>query len=165
MVTLLETLHGSHLYGLATPESDLDSFRVISDSPKKTKARYAKQTISEDRVNDVVVTDLSTFMLYANKGVPQYLEAMWSPIATVDVISEMRWAYRPNLYKTEDTYIRTITNFYEAGDAKRKRHSFRLVINLLEIYDLGWFHPMLDLKGLETLDKMVNSGKAPLEFL
>ena len=163
---LLSTPHGSHLYGLATPESDLDFFKVIADNPT-VKGKYARQKIYEvdDDTYDETVTDMSTFAMYAGKGVPQYLEAMWSPQATGDEIHDWRMAFSPDYYKTQDTYIRTILNFYEEQTIKKKRHAYRLVLNLLDLRENGIFDPTLDEEHLERLDHMVKSDPEPLEYL
>lgn len=165
---LLSTQHGSHLYNLANEDSDHDTFTVIADNPT-VKGRYAKQKIHDvDGITmDETVTDLSTFVLYASKGVPQYLEAMWAPVEAVDVdvIHDMRFAFRPDYYKTQDTYQRTIRNFYEDGSFKKRRHAYRLVVNMLEFRRKGIFNPRLDDQDLESINEALKIDIDPLELL
>lgn len=141
---LLSTVHGSHLYGLAHAGSDRDTYTVVTRAPhvahNGTKARYAKQKISGD--TDSFVIDLSTFMLLCDKGVPQALEAMFSPVADVDLIHALRGSYRCTT-AVLPTYLRTIKSFLMAGDYKRRRHGFRLALNAADIGHYGFFNPRL----------------------
>lgn len=139
---LFHTVHGSHLYGTAHENSDRDYFTVFSNVEGRRKARNALQTIEGDV--DSLKTDLSTFMLYAHKGVPQYLEAMYSREPEVDGLGEaFRLRFTPTLGEAVNTYRRTIDNFYEAGDLKRKMHAWRLWFNLQKIMAGVVFDPKL----------------------
>ena len=90
---LFRTIHGSHLYGTAHANSDNDTFTVYANEPR-TRARWAKQHVGEDE--DTLKTDLSTFMQYCDKGVPQYLEALWSTMAEIDLIKDLRSDFLPD---------------------------------------------------------------------
>lgn len=158
---LLRTVHGSHLYGLNHKDSDYDTFEVYENQIGRIKARNAKQSITDD--DDVVRTDLSTFMLYATKGVPQYLEAMWSTMADVDHISDMRYAFQPDLYETERTYVRTIKNFVKEGSYKRRRHAWRLHLNLSELHGTGQFNPTLTGVQANLISYLGRAGSIPPE--
>ena len=159
---LLETVHGSRLYGLATPESDFDSFKVIADNPTR-RGKYARQ--ATDGTYDQIVCDLSTFVQYASKGVPQYLEAMWSPIATVDEIPEMRWSFRPDFYTTVYTYEKLINREWNEPGLKAKTRAYRWLINLLDFNEYGIFNPILSDDQKETLEDMVREDIDPKEYL
>lgn len=141
---LFSTVHGSHLYGLATPESDRDHYTVVTRLPhvshNGTRARYAKQKIRG--ADDEFTIDLSTFLLLCDKGVPQALEAMFSRQPTLDLIAGLRASYRVST-PVLPTYLRTITSFLKAGDFKRKRHAVRLALNAREIRRSGRFNPTL----------------------
>lgn len=151
---LLKTVSGSHLYGFATPESDLDTFVVYENKPNDSKkAKYAKQSITGD--DDVVYTDLSTFMMYARRGVPQYVEAMWSNKAEIDLISDMRHAFYPDYYLTVTTYRRTIRNFYADQTKKKVRHAYRMLLNLQDYLAYGKFDPTLDEDHLQRLQRLL----------
>lgn len=140
METLFKTIHGSNLYGLAHENSDEDYYTVLANRPKR-RSRYAKQTIVDGI--DSMVVDLSTFTRYADMGVPQALEAMFAPTAEIDVIEEFRWHYRANLPNARDRYCRTIKSFALGDTFKKRRHAFRLCLNLTELMERGRFNPTL----------------------
>jgi len=151
--TIFKTPHGSHLYNLAHENSDEDWFTVIDY--RNNKARYAKQKIFG--VEDSLVTNMGTFMLYAEKGVPQYLEAMFSQLATVDHIKYMREQFRPDTAKAYQTYVRTIRAFYEQDDFKHRRHAMRLAFNLRDLLIVGRFDPTLDDDKVRILNSEADS--------
>ena len=153
---LLRTVHGSHLYGTAHAGSDMDYFEVYTNNSERTRARYAKQTITGDL--DVLKTDLSTFMQYASKGVPQYLEAMYSTKADVDVLGEaFRFRFRPG-HEAIHTYRRTIKSFFEYArenhDPKRYVHALRLLVNLQNIEEGRYFNPTLHPAQVKLFQKI-----------
>lgn len=166
MHTLLETPHGSRLYGLDHKGSDYDRFMVVEDNPG-AKARYSKHEISG--VHDLVICDLSTFTAYAGKGVPQYLEAMWTPCPIVDQITNMRMSFNPDYYLTQDTYQRTAHNFYVkgkgTGNNKFRRHAYRLVLNLLDYRENGIFNPRMTIVQIEQLQCMLDWDLHPDSYL
>lgn len=164
---LFSTPHGSHLYGLATPTSDNDTYTVVTRLPhvahNGTRARYARQTIRGDE--DAVVIDLSTFMLLCDKGVPQALEAMFSPVATVDRIPELRAGYRAG-NPAPLTYRRTIANFLQAEGFKRRRHAFRLALNCATMERYGRFCPVLSADQAEEITTLAGDPDAdPFHYL
>ena len=150
---LFRTISGSRLYKFHRTDSDYDYFTVVSNVPRK-RARHAKQKIVGNQ--DSLVCDLSTFMQDCEKGVPQALEAMYSPIAEVDMISEFRAGYRINTAKVANTYRRTINNFLKSGDFKRTRHAFRLQINLDQALRYGRIWPVLTEDEIEWCTRQVH---------
>ena len=152
---LFRTIHGSHLYGTAHANSDNDTFTVYANEPR-TRARWAKQHVGEDE--DTLKTDLSTFMQYCDKGVPQYLEALWSTMAEIDLIKDLRSDFLPDYYKTMSTYQRTIKSFYARGleesNPKFTRHAARLYLNLRTFKTHGRFNPTLSHKEKLSLDSV-----------
>lgn len=158
---VLETIHGSNLYGLANDKSDVDKFTVVENKIGRTRARYAKQKINGS--NDSLVTDLSTFFLYAYNGVPQYLECMYSQMATIDTIYDIRMSFQPNLYIAERTYVRTIRNFWNEGSFKKRRHAARLFCNLESMWATGKFNPTLTEAEIEYCN-LVAAGGATIEL-
>lgn len=157
---LFSTPHGSHLYGLATPTSDRDTYAVVTRAqhvPQRSRARYARQTI--DGAEDTFTIDLSTWLLLCAKGVPQALEAMWSQAPTVDRIGAFRAAYRATP-AVLPTYERTIASFIRAGDFKRRRHALRLALNARDIAHHGRFNPTLTPQTAETITVLAE-GLAP----
>lgn len=147
MTVLLRTVHGSHLYGLAHENSDRDVYEVIATKRTKRK-RNIKQTI-EGKLDKTVV-DMSTFMHMVDECVPQALEALWTPVPEIDLISEFRKNYRVNRAKMRNVYIRTALNFAKAGDDKHRRHALRLLLNLGYALEYGKFNPCLS-----EIDKVI----------
>lgn len=153
VITILDTVHGSHLYGLAHPGSDCDTYKVVVGDDKS----YARQRscAGDDRLG----IHLSRFLQQVDKGVPQALEALFSPVAELDP----DWApflrsLRPGIISARMTYRRTITNFaYLDGGrtgaaklraqtterAKLRRHALRLSLNLAELVATSSFDPRL----------------------
>jgi predicted nucleotidyltransferase len=144
--TLLLTVHGSRLYGLSHELSDEDFYRVIDAVPPKNehgdvKKRNGQQTVA-DSLDDTVF-DLKTFMIHAYAGVPQALEAMFSPVATIDVMGAYRAGFRVSVQSMSAKYIHAIEKFSQF-DFKRRRHALRYALNLQEaINNAGRFSPVL----------------------
>lgn len=137
---LFRTMHGSNLYNLAHAGSDQDYFTVIANRPRR-RSRYARQSIAEGVDN--LTMDLSTFMRYCDMGVHQSLEAMFSPCIEESKIEGLRRAYRINMVETRIRYMRTIKSFASHNEFKRRRHAFRLCLNLTEAMERGRFNPRL----------------------
>lgn len=136
---LFKTLHGSRLYNLHHEASDYDYFTVVTKAPYHRK-KYAKQSIMDGQ--DSVVVDLGAFIVGCQKGVPQYLEALFSPVASVDTLDSMRYAYRAGT-QVYDTYLRTIKALALEDTYKTKRHALRLAANLRDLRGSGRFSPVL----------------------
>jgi hypothetical protein len=165
---LLETIHGSHLYGLATATSDRDSYRVI-ESTDSRKRRNVKQKISGDE--DVITTTLSDFVADAANGNPKALEAMFSPLASGPLK-----AFADGYYLNPTTFIkhyhRIVRDFAYLGmndeycraqlivglgdrfkkvgkttrpelQVKYRRHATRLLLNMDTGLKDGRFNPVL----------------------
>lgn len=133
--TILETIHGSRLYGLAHADSDQDIFRVVA---ARSGARQ-KVTGSED----ATVMGLDTFLEYVYSGSHQSCEALFSPYALVHpyympMFSQIRVTGSAVFSK----YRRTIKSF-SYGDEKRRRHAVRLGFNLRDLRTYGRFNPVL----------------------
>lgn len=137
MKTILYTMHGSHLYGLAHEHSDRDTYRVVLCDDK----RYISHMV--DDVSDSTEIHFDRFVGQVNKGVPQALEALYSRSATHNTayLPYLR-ALRPDPYTVADTYWRTALNF-AVGDFKQMRHALRLALNLHDFMRYGSFNPQL----------------------
>lgn len=148
---LFRTIHGSHLYGMATDFSDRDYYEVVPDNPS-LRDHFCQQTIKDGI--DVTVIDLSTWLHYVEIGVPQACEAMFSTKADIDTLGALRRSYR--LTSTAwDRYLRTAINFAQhEGDFKRIRHGYRLALNLRDIYEKGRFEPTLDADQIQFVNDM-----------
>lgn len=155
MEILFKTIHGSRLYNLHHADSDYDYFTVI-DKVKTKRAKYARQTIVDGLDSNVV--DFGTFMNGCARGVPQYLEAMFSPKPEIDKISSLRAGYRVGSHEAIDRYLRTIKSFAmsEKDAYKRKRHALRLALNLHDIRDRGYFNPTLSAVDVELISTLAN---------
>jgi len=144
MELIFKTPHGSHLYGLNHADSDEDFYSVYRREVKRTnhtRYKWAKQSIVDGV--DTVRVDFGTWVRWCDKGVPQALEAMFSPVPIVDEISAYRAAYRVGITNMRDTYYRTMDNFVQEGSIKRKRHALRLFLNLRQANRYGRFNPRL----------------------
>lgn len=150
MTYIFATQHGSYLYGTAHSESDRDMFTVVAKEPYRThnsKPRLSRQiwgTAEDGTLTDSLMVDFSTFMLGCEKGVPQYLEAMFSREAYIDKIEDFRNNFRVGT-AVIPTYLRTIRHFShdERQPEKRKRHALRLAANARSILERGRFDPRL----------------------
>ena len=155
---LLGTVHGSRLYGLSHANSDYDYFAVHGWDKFKGHQRIAG---IDDRLN----TSYDRFMRYADRGVPQYLEAMWSTLADVDEMPFNRFLYRPTVSLTRDTYMRTVKSFWMQGweqdSFKKRRHALRLMLNLRTMEECGRFNPTMTEQEVEWANAHANDQELP----
>lgn len=153
--TLLLTHTGSKLYGLNHANSDNDTYRII-ETINNGRKRNAKQKISGDE--DEITIDFKTFAQFAYDGQPQALEAMFSPIATIDKLSEFRHSFYAGLNQDAmiGRYRKTITKFAHGG-FKHRRHALRLALNLdTAMKNRGRFNPRLDADTATMITWMAN---------
>ena len=139
MNEIFRTVHGSHLYGMAHADSDMDLY-IVTDSRRDR----ARQTVVDGI--DSVRIGLSTFLEYAGGGSHQSCETLFS---TKKEWTEYGLAYKPLIEGMrvygEDVfrkYERTIVKF-SFGDFKRRRHAVRLSFNLNGLRDRGKFDPTM----------------------
>lgn len=153
---LFTTIHGSNLYGLAHENSDLDNYIIVAD--KNGKKVKPQQTIVNNI--DTTLIGLSYFMKQIHKGVPQALEALYSPYAEIDLLT-WRHNYFCNSSEVVDTYLRTIKSFIldERHDYKYKKHALRLTYNLNDILQQGFFSPVLSDKQIGNILNVPNLTK------
>lgn len=136
MQVILQTIHGSRLYGLNHADSDYDFFRVILKGSNKTMHKVTEEM-------DYTQMPLDRFLENVFHGSHQSCEALFSPVATIDP------KYRP-LFEAirvtgEDAfarYRRTIHAF-SYGTMKQRRHAVRLGFNLSDLRKYGRFNPQL----------------------
>lgn len=158
--TLLLTVHGSHLYGLAHAHSDMDYYRVLAKNPEindfgHTRKKNASQVV-ENGIDDAVF-DFKTFAIHAYNGVPQALEAMYSSVATIDGIEAYRAGFRASVQAMSAKYIHAIEKF-ASFEFKRRRHSLRYALNLNEaIVNNGRFNPTLSKSDADMITEMAQS--------
>lgn len=140
---IFTTIHGSHLYNLAGPHSDVDTYTVT------TSANRAVQRASRNpdgSVSDTVTIGWDMFLSHAFSGSHQAVEALFSPFKVwhshkylEPMLDDMRVAGRDVLTK----YERTVTKFAHADDFKRRRHACRLWLNLQSLRWDGRFDPRM----------------------
>jgi hypothetical protein len=161
MELLLRTVHGSRLYGLSHSGSDWDWFEIYGWDKFKGKQKIKD---GDDRTRQ----SYDRFMRYCEKGVPQYLEAMFSGMAEVDNMPFNRLEYGVNYVNIRDTYLRTVKSFWMAGEEensfKKKRHSARLALNLTTMYETGRFNPTLTPEQAEQVTAMAHGTEMPEVF-
>lgn len=147
MELLMQTPHGSRLYGLAHANSDNDTFEVWA-------GRRTRQTVQGSE--DVLRVSYDDFLKGVAKGVPQFLEALYSPYKTVDRLDHLD--LHPSYWTAVNTYLRTIKSFWLSVGLgpegfKKRRHSARLAWNLQEFMERGRFNPVLDDEGREWCEQ------------
>lgn len=146
---LYRTISGSRLYRTNKESSDYDYIEVYSE-----KIRTRQKVTGEI---DTTKISLSNFVLLAQGGSHQMLEAMFSPKTEIDMFYNMRRNFYPDTAKTVNLYRRTI---YKFGDHKmRKRDkamqsALRMTYNLEEFLEKGRFSPVLDTELASVLPCM-----------
>lgn len=132
---LLETVHGSRLYGLDHENSDHDSFQVI--------AGLQKPRVATDGYYDVAAFGLDAFLTNVYNGSHQSCEALWSPVAYKHpALAPYFDGIRVTGADAFARYRRTIRTF-SYGNVKRRRHAVRLGYNLSGLRKYGRFNPTL----------------------
>lgn len=139
---IFTTVHGSHLYGMATPQSDRDVFIVTtSTSTHATHKTYPSGV-------DVCRVGLDTYLRRIFEGSHQSVEALFSPFKVWgdSAHAEMMKPYLAGMRITGravfEKYERTIRKFC-FGDFKRRRHAARLTLNLADLRLEGRFSPVM----------------------
>lgn len=138
---IFETVHGSHLYGLAHQGSDMDIYRVYEGG-----GLSLHQSVHAGV--DVVRGDLEAFVRRAQSGSHQSCEALFSPAKQFYPGMEEKWGlylegFRVTGREVFEKYERTIKKFCY-GDYKRRRHAVRLFLSLRGLRAEGRFNPRLD---------------------
>lgn len=150
----MSTPAGSHLYGLAHAGSDNDTFEVWL-------GRRTRQSMQG--ADDVLRVSYDDFVKGVAKGVPQFLEALYSPYKTVNKLEHLK--LHPAYWTAVNTYLRTIKSFWRDDptaprDFKLRRHSARLAWNLEEFMQKGYFNPVLDETGREWCEQYATAGQS-----
>lgn len=135
---IFRTVHGSHLYGMAGPHSDMDIYTVT------TSKNRARQKVTGD--TDSVVIGWDMFIQYAFSGSHQSVEALFSPYKEWESnhhLAPMLDGYRITGRSVFEKYGRTITSFAHSDDFKRRRHACRLWLNMQGLRWRGRFDPVM----------------------
>ena len=102
---LYESIRGSHLYGLNTETSDIDTFGLFAANREElfgTGLLYAPKVSSEK--NDDTWSELSKFIGELGRSNPNALEAIFTPqkyVQYYDSVLDELWAYRDRLLTKE----------------------------------------------------------------
>lgn len=138
MTVIFTTIHGSHLYGLNHPGSDIDTFTVTDTN------RRAHQVVAGN--SDSVTIGWDAFLMNAFTGSHQSLEAMFSPHKEWHT-QQWLMPYVANFRAMGETvigkYHRTIKSFAFSDDMKKRRHACRLWLNLQDLRVEGRFNPVM----------------------
>lgn len=148
---LLKVQAGSKLYGYATDTSDDDYYEVHTEPftiETRDLPRKSKQTII-DGIDTLQVT-LSEFMVRANAGSHQALDAMFTHTTLVDKITGLREGYHAG-YEIIPAYQRIITKFATQSGYRKQRHALRALYNLTDMLETGRYNPSLSDKRIETI--------------
>lgn len=158
--SLVTCYHGSRLYGLAHENSDIDLYNIYAFNYKNYRPRkQSSQTITDKK--DINCISLDKFNLLVFKGVPQALEALFSPPEFwleydkkwVEISDGLQLQINNHMSTILDTYRRTIINFMQKDDFKKNRHGFRLLINMSNLKLSKRFNPCLAANQINDINK------------
>lgn len=173
---LLQTIHGSGLYGLSHEGSDRDLYSIFDNDA----LRKPKQTFEGN--DDITCLPLSSFLKQCDNGAPMALEAMFSSFNT-GPLTNFAKAYRLNTHNFHYAYLKAISSFAEQGlrnenarlrflslrkehksrgtqtkftgdptkAEKYRRHALRLALNLSEGLEYARFNPTMNAKQKDFL--------------
>lgn len=132
---LLSTAAGSRLYGLSRPDSDWDHYVVVLEGSR------ARQEVVGDQ--DVTVVPLGAYVKMVERGVPQALEALWSPVA----VRDPRWAayfsaLRPNYHEARRQHLKDHATNNVSPEKLRQRYA-RLALNTMSLAAHNRYNPVL----------------------
>ena len=138
---LLLTPTGSRLYGTHRPDSDHDFWAVVLEGVKPSH-----EVVGEE---DVAVIPLSHFQKMIANGVPQALEALWSPKATFHPAWEAYMkGMKPNVWNAK---YRHLAPQGTSVVQKERMHRARLSLQWLQMAAFGQFNPSLEGEFLELV--------------
>lgn len=102
---LYESIRGSHLYGLNTEGSDIDTFGLFSASKEELFGYgFLYEPLVKSDKGDDAWSELSKFVRELSKSNPNALEAIFTPplyVQHYDSVLDELWAYRDNLLTKE----------------------------------------------------------------
>jgi predicted nucleotidyltransferase len=158
---LVTIKHGSHLYGLARPDSDIDLYTIYDFLNKNWRPRrQVKQHIEGE--TDQVKISLDKYIAQLKKGVPQAVEVLFArPEHWLDHAEdwqEIAGSLEQHLVIADvlETYRRTVMNFFEEENFKKNRHGFRLLLNADELKRTNSFNPTLSTYQVDIITDLAN---------
>jgi predicted nucleotidyltransferase len=169
---VLKCLHGSHLYGLARPDSDLDYYEIYDFYNRRYRPKKQSSQKIVGQLDEVKIT-LDRYIDLCFKGVPQAVEVLFSPEETwviendwLNISSQIKSELRNHMPAILETYKRTALNFFfsKKDGEKKKRHAFRLLLNASELKVSGQMHTRLVGEQVELIDELSTSFKSEEKF-
>lgn len=161
---IFSTIHGSHLYGMAHSDSDLDTYTVTTSARRK-----ARHTVNEETGEDAVRIGWGTFLVQCHEGSHQALEALFSPYKQWNEsfihLKPMIESYRVGGADVFAKYERTIRAFCHRDDFKSRCHAVRLALNLVGMRLRGRFNPALDEAVIPVIEAYAQRNGDELERL
>lgn len=174
---MLDVVHGSHLYGLAHPGSDVDRFVVLRRRPvvfagepvSQARREWIGQEILGD--HDTTVVEFGTFVAYASAGAHQHVEAMCAqgPVVLADRLVAYRCSFRVAYAAARSKYVGAVATF--AGlptrtrprvaepTVKQRRHALRLAFNLRQLAATGRCTPTLPVDVARSLTLLAGADR------
>jgi len=129
----------------------MDLYIVVSESKKP------KQKITP--VADTLTIGLPQFLDQCALGVPQALEALWSPVASVHpAYAPLLAQWRPCRVEAVDRHRRTALSMV-GGTPKKRLHALRVAFNTLRLWDHGWYNPRLSAETAVNMRKIAEDAE------
>jgi hypothetical protein len=162
---ILRCLHGSHLYGLATPQSDYDYYEIYDFMNHRYRPRKQSDQRIKDDLDEVKIS-LDRFTDICFKGVPQAIEVLFSPPEAwiiengwIDISAQIKDELKYNILTILETYRRTALKFFysDKNIEKKRRHAFRLLINAKQLKTSGTMKPKLTEEQIKLINKLTAS--------
>lgn len=167
---LLKCQHGSHLYGLSTPTSDIDYYLVYEFPWKIYRPRKQVDQKIEDDI-DITTSSLERFTDLCVKGVPQSIETLFADNTKwleyddswYHKTDEIKKLVKKHIPSVLETYKRTAWSFFEKDDFKKNRHALRLCLNGKDLKKVGSFNPTLEPDAREEITRIANLPRSQRE--
>lgn len=169
---ILRVAHGSHLYGMARPDSDYDYYEIYDFLNQRYRPRkQAKQRINDDL--DEVTVSLDRFKSICFNGVPQAIEVLFAPEEAwivengwLDISAQIKLELVKHMPAVLETYRRTAMNFFYSikDQEKRRKHAFRLLLNANQLKTSGEMQSRLVTDQVELINWLVTSFNSEEKF-
>jgi len=115
---ILRCLHGSWLYGLQRPESDIDYYEIYGFRNQRYRPRKQSAQTINGKI-DLMRISVDRFEDLCYKGVPQAVEVLFAPPEAwvlengwQDIAQNIKSELPKHMPAILETYKRTALNFY-----------------------------------------------------